>query len=144
MSQHRSRGAEGLSPLLVRLIRAATLSGADAGGSDLRGAAEALQELGALALWAMPIHGVFVANNNDVSVIIERIARQHLDLGQARRKFREAVKVVEPFAQHDPIESAHNDALAASEEAYFYAGLAFGLTLADCSGAPVLRYRRRG
>jgi hypothetical protein len=85
----------------------------------------------------LPIHGVFSANNNDVTAIIERVAKQHLGLHQARRTFHEAVKVVEPFDQRDPIASAHNQVLAASGETYFYAGLTFGLTLADCSQAPV-------
>ncbi len=41
------------------------------------------------------------------------------------------LSVVVEFAQRDPTESAHNHVRAASEEAYFYAGLAFGLTFVD-------------
>lgn len=122
---------EALSPLLVRLIEAAEYSGKDPEGRSISGAAKALLEFGELALWALPIQGVFVPNNNDVSLIIDRAATRYLGLEEARREFREALQVVEAFAQRDPIESAHNHVRAVSEEAYFYAGLAFGLMLAD-------------
>ena len=133
MSPHRSRKAKGLPPLLVRLIQAAKDSAKDAEGRDIRGAADALREFGALARWALPIHGLFVPNNNEVSTIVERVAKEHLDLEEARREFREALKVVEVFAHRDPIESAHNHVQSVWDEAYFYAGLAFGVTLADYS-----------
>ena len=77
MARKRFRKSEGLSPLLVRLIEAAEHSGEDAEGRDIRGAAQALREFGQLAEWALPIHGVFVANNKDVSTIVERVAKQH-------------------------------------------------------------------
>jgi hypothetical protein len=131
MASKRFRKSEELSPLLVRLIKAAEHSGEDAEGRDIRGAAQALREFGQLAEWALPIHGVFVANNEDVSTTVERVAKQHLDWEDARREVREALDAVEVFGQRDPIESAQNHLRAVSDEAYFYAGLAFGVTLAN-------------
>lgn len=69
-------------------------------------------------------------NNNDVFIVIDRVAREHLDLAGARSEFREALNVIEPFEQRDPIETAHNHLRTASDEAY-YAGLAFGVTLTN-------------
>jgi hypothetical protein len=54
-----------------------------------------------------------------------------MHLGEARREFKEALGVVVEFTQRDPIESALNHVRSASEEAYFYAGLAFGVTFAE-------------
>jgi hypothetical protein len=131
MSRERSRKAAMISPVLVRLIEAAERSGEDADGRDIRGVARALREFGDLAVWVLPVRGLFVPNNDEVSTIVDRVAQQYLDLGEARREFKKALSVVEEFAQRDPIESGHNRVRAASEEAYFYAGLSFGLTFAD-------------
>lgn len=133
MARHRSRKAQGLPVLLVRLVNAAAQSGVDADGVDIRGAVPALRELGVLAAWALPIHGVFAANNNDVCKVIERVANDHLGFQAARRSFRDKVKAVGTFEQQDAIETKHHEVLMASDQAYFYAGLAFGLTLADFS-----------
>lgn len=54
-----------------------------------------------------------------------------LDLEEAPRELKETLSVVVEFPQRDPIESALNHVGSASEEAYFYAGLAFGLTFAE-------------
>jgi hypothetical protein len=131
MARKRFKKSERLSPLLVRLIDAAEHAREDAAGRDIRGAAQALREFGQLALWTLPIHGVFVPNNNNVAMIVERVAKQHLDWDEARSEVREALKTIESFAERDPIESAENHLRAVSDEAYFYAGLAFGVTLAD-------------
>jgi hypothetical protein len=131
MSRRRFKKAAALSPLLVRLIEAAERSGDDAEGRSIRGTAKALREFGDLATWVLPVHGLFVPNNSDVCMVVDRVAREHLDLEEARREFKEALSVVVEFAQRDPIESAHNHVRAASEEAYFYAGLTFGLTFAE-------------
>jgi hypothetical protein len=42
-----------------------------------------------------------------------------------------ALDAVETFERRDPIETAENQLRAVSDQAYFYAGLAFGVTLAD-------------
>jgi hypothetical protein len=133
MARKRFKKPEQLSPLLVRLIDAAEQAREDAEGRDIRGAAHALREFAQLALWALPIHGVFVPNNNDISVIVERVARRHLDWEEARREVRKSLDAVKSFGQRDPIESAQNHLRAVSDEAYFYAGVAFGVTLSDFS-----------
>jgi hypothetical protein len=131
MARKRAKKSERLSPLLVQLIEAAEHAGRDADGGDIRGAARALREFGRLALWALPIHGVFVPNNNDVSLIIQRVAKEHLDWEEARGEVRAALSAVQTFEMRDPIETAENHLRAVSDEAYFYAGLAFGVALAD-------------
>lgn len=133
MARHRSNQSQELPQALMRLIHAAKKSGTDSGGSDITGVAAALQDLGGLALWALPIHGVFVPNNNDVDVIITRIASEHLGLKEARREFSDSLNSVELFERRDPIETAHNHVHTVSEAAYYYAGLAFGVTLTDFS-----------
>ena len=129
MSRRRSAERERLSPVLTRLIEAAEQHGADAEGRDIKGAARAIREFGDVALWVLPIRGVFVPNDNDVSMIIERVARRYLGLKKARAEFREALEAVEPFDRRDQIEVAHGHVRDVAEEAYFYAGLAFGVTL---------------
>jgi hypothetical protein len=112
------------------LIEAAEHAGRDPEGNDIRGTARALREFGRLALWALPIHGVFVPNNNDVSLIIQRVAKAHLDWEEARGEVRAALSAVQTFEMRDRIENAENHLRAVSDEAHFYAGLAFGVTLA--------------
>jgi hypothetical protein len=57
---------------------------------------------------------------------------RHLDLRKPRKEFFGATATVEPFSKRDEIESAANHFQTVSELAYFYAGLAFGVTFADC------------
>jgi hypothetical protein len=130
MSRTRSGKTRNFSPKLSWLIEVAGQK-KDADGADLGGVARALAEFGALARWVVPTRGVFVPNDNDVAVAIERIAKQRLDLERARKAFRDALKVVEPFEQRDAIASAQNLVQIVSDEAYFYAGLAIGVTLVD-------------
>ena len=80
-----------LSPALLRLIEAAERHGTDAEDRDIKGAARALRELGSAALWILPIHGVFVPNDHEVAVAIERVATRHLGLEPARKAFRTAI-----------------------------------------------------
>jgi hypothetical protein len=74
-----------------------------------------------------------VPNNPNVCAEIQRVSEVHLGLDQARREFKNALKIVETFEQRDPIESAHNHLRSVEDEAYFYAGLAFGIVLANAS-----------
>jgi hypothetical protein len=129
MSPRRSTKPARLSPVLIRLIEAAEQHGEDAEGGDIKGAAEALREFGGVALWVLPIRGVFVPNDNAVSMIVDRVATRHLGLEDARAEFRKALAGVEPFDRRDPIDVAHGRVRSVAEEAYFYAGLAFGVTL---------------
>lgn len=131
MPRRRSREAKSLPPLLVRLIEAAKYAGEDAEGADISGAPDALREFGELALWVLPIHGVFVPNNGDISLIVERVAKAHLGLEEAKRECRKTLRVVEDFPQRDAIASAYNHTQSVYDEGYFYAGLAFGITLAN-------------
>jgi hypothetical protein len=131
LSRRRSNGDRDLPPLLVWLINAAKNAGKDAKGADIGGASEALRGFGALASRALPIHGVFVPKNPDICVEIERVSKAHLGLEPARREFRKALKVVEAFEQRNPIESAHTNLRSVEDEAYYYAGLAFGIVLAS-------------
>ena len=124
MARHRSREPRPLPPLLVRLIQAAE-------DSKTSVHAIALRKLGALALSALPTHGVFIANHEEVAPVIERVGKEHLGLETARSEFRKAIRVIEQFEIRDRIESSHNRVQSASDEAYFSAGLAFGVTLAD-------------
>jgi hypothetical protein len=126
MARHRRGEARALPHALVRLIHAAE----DSGNRD---SASALRELGQLALTTIPNLGVFVAHENDIEVAVERIAKAHLGLGEARREFREATRVIESFKQRDPIESAHHQIEIVNDEAWFFAGLAFGVTLLEYS-----------
>jgi hypothetical protein len=131
MARHRSRKVRELSPLLQRLIEAAKRSGVDSEGTDISGVPEVLREFGALARWAIPIHGVFLPNNEALVRLAERMARECLDKDQARRELSEALYAVADFHQRDAIETAVNHMLSVSDEAYFYAGIAFGLTMAE-------------
>ena len=133
MPRHRSSKAQPLPQAVVRLIHAARKSTTDSAGSDITGVAEALRELGELALWALPTHGVFVPNNNAVAVAITEVANEYLGLKEARREFRDALSAIELFENRDPVESASNHVQTISDAAYYYAGLSFGLTLADFS-----------
>jgi len=128
MSRRRSTKPERLSPVLMRLIEAAEQHGKDVEGRDMKGVGRALRELGVAALWLLPIRGVFVPNDNEVSMIVERIAREHLGLEEAGAELRKALASVEPFDRRDPIEVAHAHVRSVAEEAYFYAGLAVGIT----------------
>lgn len=133
MSRRRCRKAGGLPPLLIRLITSAKQAREDAGGCDISAVPNALRDLGALALWAVPVHGIFVPNEPQIAVAIERIAKEHFGWVDARRELREALAVVPQFAERDAIATACNGVVTVSDEAYFYAGLAFGVTLADLS-----------
>jgi hypothetical protein len=133
MSRERSRKAKRLSPLLVQLVHATEQYVGEHGDDDgrrteIQSAGEVLQELGVLAQWALPVHGVFVPNNEEVSRLIERAASRHLGLDAAQRELRRALESLESLAVRDSVESAQNHVRAVSEEAYFYAGFAFGLT----------------
>ena len=131
MARHRSRDSQLLPPLLVRIIRAAQQSGTDGEGAGLSRVPNALREFGTLALWAVPVYGVFLANNEKVCQVVARVARERLGMDEARRELREALQPIEEFAQRDAIESAVNHVMSVSDEAYFYAGLAVGVTVTD-------------
>jgi hypothetical protein len=131
MSRNRFRSVQGLPAKLVNVIYAAEFLTEDGEARDMRSVAIALREFGATARWVLPVHGIFVPNNNDVSLIVQKVADQHLGLQDARHEFREALALVEAFELRDRIESAHGQVGGISDEAYFYAGIAFGLAFAE-------------
>lgn len=115
-----------LVPALVRLIDAAEHLHEDADGQGIAGA---LREFGEMALWVVPIRGVFIPSDEPVSFVIDRIAVRHLGLDKARAEFRKALAAIEPFDRRDAVESAHTRVRSVGEDAYFYAGLAVGITM---------------
>ena len=133
MPRNRSAVNVNLPPRLVRLIEAARAAKPATEGRETGAVANALEDFGVLGAWVIPFHGVFVPNDSDVCTAVDKVARAHLGLDHARRELRRSLKVVESFEQRDAIESALNQVRSAYDEAYFYAGLAFGITLADRS-----------
>lgn len=130
----RSKKKRALPPLLVRLIQAAKEAKEDAGGVDLSPVPGALKEFGALAQWGVPAHGAFVANEPDVTLAIGRAARIRFGGLNAKLEFEEAMRVVEDAGKKDAIETTVGMLRAADTDAYFYAGMAWGVTLAYMPG----------
>jgi hypothetical protein len=97
---------------------------------DDRGAAKALQALGALAAVEVPRHGVFAAAERDeLFAAIERIAIAHLGFADSKRAFTVATNRVADLAVRDRIQVTAIERQIISDRAYFYAGLAFGVTV---------------
>jgi hypothetical protein len=130
----RKKKSRRLPPLLMRLIWAAKQVKEDAGGADISHIPDALKEFGAMAQWGVPAHGAFVATQPDIEVIIGRAAKLRFGGGDAKREFDEAVRIIEEFDKRDAIETAMNGVRAADSDAYFYAGMAWGITLACLPG----------
>ncbi len=98
-------------------------------GRDLTRVTRSLREFGEVALWILPIHGVFVPNDDEISMLVERVAARHFGLTEVRTAFRKPFEDIEPFERRDAVETAHNHLRSIGEEAYFYGGLALGVTL---------------
>jgi hypothetical protein len=128
MARHRSRSVTSpqLPPLLIRLIQAAR----DSGQLNL---ADALHEFGTFALVSIPTRGLFVPEDPQFLVSIEAVAKSHLGVTAPLESFQRAIAVVENWDQRNAIESAFNHVRDVAEDAYFYAGLVFGVTFADFS-----------
>ena len=112
-------------PPLRHLIRSAKLECPP-------GHAEALIELTALALRKVPSRGIFdpaARGEHELFSAIESVARAHLELADARAAWRSALKAADlSLDRRDEIERTALQVQAVSDTAYFYAGLAFGLT----------------
>lgn len=95
------------------------------------GHAGALRELTAIALRKVPARGIFdpgVHGEEDLFAAIETVAATHLELGDARREWRKALEAGSlTLVQRDGLEQAATHVQNASDTAYFYTGLAFGL-----------------
>lgn len=109
---------------LQRLVRAAEIE-------CPAGHAEALEALTALALTKVPARGIFEPGTREEPELysaIESVGRAHLDLAEARASWRGALKAANlPIEKRDDLETAALEVQTASDTAYFYAGLAFGL-----------------
>jgi hypothetical protein len=87
--------------------------------------------IGELALKRVPSRGVFAPDEGDLYSEIDDIAKKYLDLATPRKTFFAATAGVEPFEKRDKIEAAANHLQTVYDQAYFYTGLAFGITLCD-------------
>jgi hypothetical protein len=129
----RSNALADWHPTLRRLVRVAELE-------CPRGHAEALSELIALAMRKVPTRGIFdpgARSEPELFAAIESVARSHLEFGEARAAWRKALKAAQlTLDQRDEIETAAVQVQAASDTAYYYAGLSFGLLFVYASRAP--------
>ena len=116
-----------LPPLLDRLIYAEEHRGES-------NRALALASFGRLALVTIPVSGVVApADDEQLYKAIEGIARKELGYTALRDAIKLALGLVIEFRDRDAIEAAYNEFQSASDQTYFYAGLAFGVTLAEFS-----------
>jgi len=130
--RHRSSTLADWPPVVRHLIRSAELE-------CPRGHADALRELTALAMRKVPARGVFdptVRGEPDMYDAIDSIARAHLELAAARSAWRTAIKrAALELEARDALEQAAMEVQSASDTAYFYAGLMFGVVFVSLSRA---------
>jgi hypothetical protein len=127
MARSIKKSPEALPPLLHHLVEVLK----EQESSDRPGEAAALQAFGGLALVQVPSRGVFAPKEGELQEAIDQIAKKHLGLQKPQQTFFRATAAVEPFSKRDEIESAANHLQTISDLAYFYVGLAFGITFAD-------------
>jgi len=121
-----------LPPLLVRIIEAARHAPHDP--TDRTGHDQVLEELSQWALVYVPSRGVLAPSDESAYKFIEGAAVRYLEYGDARRAFQDALQAVASADERNLIEEAHNRLQTESDDAYYYAGLACGVTLAQLSG----------
>ena len=90
-----------------------------------------LCEFGQLARLQIPIRGALPLSDDQLFNEIDMVAIKHLDLADLRKALDVALTQVDPLATRDEIEVAVDHLCAVLNVAYFHAGLAFGVTLAD-------------
>lgn len=97
-----------------------------------RGHARALRDLTSLAVTKVPARGIFDPTSrgeHELFTAIEVIANRHLDRRRARAAWGTAVRAARlELEARDRIERAALQVQSVSDTAYFYTGLAFGLT----------------
>ena len=132
MSPRRVLHSDALQPppLLGRVIEAARLDPHKL--AERTGHAKLLEELAQWALLYVPANGVLAPDDEPAYKVIEAAAVRNLDYEKARRAFRQALESVE-LNNRSAIEEAYNWLQSGSDIAYFYAGLACGITLAHLS-----------
>lgn len=105
-----------------------------------RGHAEALTDLTAFALHKVPVRGIFdpgTREEPELFMAVEAAAEAHLGLSAALRRWRTAIKAADlPLERRDTIETAALHVRDISDTAYFYAGVAFGLTFMSLHEVP--------
>lgn len=124
MSQHETERISSLLRLLAESLDARR-------NPDHPEVGAALRELGQLARLQIPARGVLPLSDDQLFDAIDGIAVTHLQLGAARQALNAALGRVEPLSSRDEIEVALDHLCAVLNVAYFNAGLAFGVTLAD-------------
>ena len=118
---------ERISPLLRLLAEA--LGARSAGDHPQAGAM--LCEFGQLARLQIPIRGALPLSDDQLFNEIDVAAIKHLDLAGVRKTLDAALAQVSPLTTRDEIEVSVDHLCAVLNVAYFHAGLAFGVTLAD-------------
>ena len=91
----------------------------------------ALCEFGKLTRLQIPARGVLPLSNDQLFDSIDGVAIKHLNLEGAREELNAVLARVAPLSSKDEIEVAVDQLCAVLNVAYFNAGLAFGVTLAD-------------
>lgn len=119
--------SERISPLLRLLAEALDASR----GADHPRAGAMLCEFGLLARLQIPVRGALPLSDDQLFNEIDMVAIKHLDLAGVRKALDEALTQVDPLATRDEIEVAVDHLCAVLNVAYFHAGLAFGVALAD-------------
>ena len=130
--RRRTEQPDRLPPLLVCLINAAKHAPGES--ADRTGHDAALAAFGQWALIRVPAQGVLAPDDPHSLTAIQQIARRHLQLDGARAEVKEALSAIEPFEARDSIESAYNHLQSVYDDAYYYAGLACGITLTNLDG----------
>lgn len=125
----RERRAQ-LSPLVARVIDLAYYAEEHDESTSRDGEAAFFEAVAELAAQNVGFRGV-LSPDPELYKPIEDLAKEHLDWVDAKRELRESLDRVKKFKRRDAIECAHTRVINVSDTAYYYAGLAFGLTLAD-------------
>jgi hypothetical protein len=105
---------------------------------DRSGEAQALRAYGELALRQVPLRGVFPPQDEDLDQAIDEIATQFLGFGEASHAFADALTLLKPI-QRNEVEATVTHLRTVSDRAYFYAGVAFGVTLVDFGDVRIMR-----
>jgi hypothetical protein len=135
----RRENTGSLPPLLARVIHAARHAPPDP--VDRTGHDAALRDLGRWALVYVPSNGVLAPCEDDAYKAIQEIATRHLQYRKARAAWSKALRAIDSSEQRNEVESAQNWMQSVSDDAYYYAGLACGITLADMA---TLRFESQG
>ena len=96
---------------------------------DAAGSASALRAFAELAAVEVPARGAFAADNPELYQPIEAVANRCLRFVRARRQFSTATAQVDDLELREKIPSTAIDVQSVGARAYFYAGVAFGVTL---------------